>query len=156
MSHVADCDVQVKDLAALKEAAEFLGLQLMEGQQTYAWYGRWLNDWNSERAAAMKGRDPSQFGKCVHALRAKDYKHGDYEIGVVDNGDGTLGLVYDSYGSGKKLESACGQDLVKLKAEYGAVTAAKQLKKQYGHQGWVVRTVRDAHGRPVVKAVKQQ
>lgn len=154
ISHVAQCSLQVKDLDALKSAAAELGLVFMEGQKTHAWYGRWLNDWNDPRAAALQGRDPKTFGTCVHALRLKDHKGGDYEIGVVQNADGTFGLVYDSYGPGRKLEIQAGVDMVKLKAEYGAAVAMKNLKKQLG-QGWNIQRTVDQTGYPKVRAVKQ-
>ena len=86
----------------------------------------------SEQAAANQGFDPKLFGTCLHAIRLKDHKAGDYEIGLVARRDGRPGweLVYDAWGcSGRRLEEKAGKALATLKDEYAAATTIKQLVK---------------------------
>lgn len=143
MSHVAECKLEVKDLSALAEAAEALGFEFREDQLTYKWYGKFLDDWSdATRAAALRGRDPSTFGKCVHALRLKNDPRG-YEIGVVQNTDGTYSLLYDAWGGGgRNIEETAGIDLVRMTEEYGAVVATRQLTSQ-GYE--VTKSYVDGH-----------
>lgn len=138
MSHVAAVDLVIKDLGALKVAAERLGFELREGQTTHQWYGRFMNDWSVERAAVTQGYDTSKFGTCLHALRAKGVTQSQvdqreaYEIGVVARRDGKPGfeLLYDVYGVGREIEKLAGVGLTKLKDYYGAAVATKDLKRQ--------------------------
>lgn len=135
MSHVAGVEVIVRDLDALKAAAERLGFEFMEGQTTHRWYGRFLNDWRSSRAAANKGFDPKKFGTCDHALRLKS-NPGGYEVGVTARPDGDgYNLVYDSFGPGHQLEAAAGEDLVRLRNEVAAEVATRSLSRR----GFMVR-----------------
>lgn len=128
MSHVVSVECRVRDLATLREAARRIGLELVEGQRSYRWYGRFLNDWPSHRAAINRGEDPATFGRCDHVLRRTSGVSGDYEIGVREQPDGSYRLVYDTYGgSGMKLEQVAGEDCVTLRNECLAVTAEMQL-----------------------------
>lgn len=134
MSHVAAVECIVKDLEALKVAADKLGFEFRENQTTHRWYGRFMNDWSSDRAAVNKGRDPKKFGTCTHALRLKSNPNG-YEVGVVAQDDGeSYDLVYDTYGSGRQLEQAAGVDLVHLRNEVAAEISTRTLQKR----GWRV------------------
>jgi len=45
MSHVTTVKVEIKDLAALREACESIGLEFREGQKKYKWYGRFVGDY---------------------------------------------------------------------------------------------------------------
>lgn len=130
MSHVACCEVVVRDLDVLRTAAGRLGLIFVEGQRTHRWYGRFLDDWRDPRSAKSKGRDPKAFGTCDHAIRLDPANPGDYEIGVVarPEGDG-WDLVYDSYGPGRKLEQVAGVDLVRLRREVAAEVATRTLTR---------------------------
>src|SRR5262245_45823068 len=120
MSHVAEGACKILDLNDLEVGAGHLGFELVRNQTTYKWFGSWMNDWhNPQRAAAMRGHDPKTFGQCEHVLRRKDAQAGDYEIGVVKARDGVgFELVYDSWGSGQKLEAAGGVGLTKIADEY--------------------------------------
>lgn len=130
MSHVADVSIQINDLEALKAACERLGFELRVGQKTHAWYGRFLNDWRSDRAAVNR-MSSAQFGHCEHAIRAKDFHQGDYEIGVIKDPSGAgYNLIYDVYGPGHKLEKLAGVGLTKIKQEYAAEVATRQLARQ--------------------------
>lgn len=135
MSHVAEGACKILDLNDLETAANQLGFELVRDQKTYKWYGSWLNDWRDpQRAAALKGHDPKTFGQSEHALRLKNAQPGDYEIGVVKARDGVgYELVYDVFGSGKKLETAGGVGLMKLADEYNVTVAHRTLIKQ-GHR----------------------
>ncbi len=132
MSHVAAIDLFVTDLDALERACKQLGLVLKRGQKTYTWYGVWMDDFNEERAAAMKAYDPKEFGKCAHAIQREGHRPGDYEIGLVKNpnGDG-WSTVFDDYGSGHYFAAKLGGgDLPELKSEYAAAVTEADLWSQ--------------------------
>ena len=150
MSHIADVRMEIKDLDALRSAVKALGGKLVMGQKTHRWYGRFMNDWSSERAAVNR-RDSSTFGTCEHAIKF-DGIH--YEIGVVKNGD-SYELIYDTFGSsgehdGGKLEEKLGVGLPKLKQAYGVEVTRRQLSRQ----GYRVTTINYPNGSVSVKAVR--
>jgi hypothetical protein len=148
MSHVAGIECEVRDLGDLKVAAEALGFEFVEGQTTHKWFGRFLNDWRSERAAVHKGFDPDTFGRCEHALRLKDAQPTDYEVGVVRRGE-SWALVYDSFGQGRRLEERGGVDMLRLRNEVAAATATRVLERD----GWSVR--REEHGETIRIAARR-
>lgn len=153
MSHVAEVDLKITDLDALAKACEEVGMELVRGQTTWRWYGRFLNDWSDEqRAAALRGFKPEQFGHSEHAIRLKDRVVGDYEIGLVPRRDGKAGweMLYDVYGPGHRLEQKAGVALVELRNQYAASVARAQLVKQ----GYRVTTARNTEGHLQVVAVK--
>ena len=135
MSHITEIKVKVTDLDALKEAAEQLGLEFMEGQTTHRWYGQFVND-SEEGKRFARERSVDEMGKCDHALRVKGDATG-HEIGVIkaQDGDG-YALVYDSWGPGKQLEAVAGQGLTKLKREYAVEVATKRARRKLGPAGW--------------------
>jgi hypothetical protein len=150
MSHIADVRMEIKDLAALKIAVEALDGTLVLGQKTHKWYGKFLNDWQSERAAVNR-RDSATFGTCDHAIKFDGIN---YEIGVVASANG-YELIYDTFGSGedhdgKKLEEKLGVGLPKLKQSYGVEVTKRQLSRQ----GYRVTTINNANGTISVKAVR--
>jgi hypothetical protein len=153
VSHVAEVKLKVTDLDVLADACEKLGLELVRGQTTYQWYGRWLNDWSSDRAAAFQGRDPETFGKCDHAIRVQGTAPGSqYEIGLCARLDGKPGydLVYDAFGSGQELERRAGVGLVGLQDRYAAAVAMVELRRK----GYRVSEQRTAEGAIKLVAVK--
>jgi len=143
MSHIADVRMQIKDLDALRSAVETLGGTLVLGQKTHRWFGRFLNDWSSQRAAVNR-RDSSTFGTCEHAIRFDGI---DYEIGVVKDGD-SYELIYDTYGGA--LEEKLGVGLPLLKQGYGVEVTKRQLSRQ----GYRVTTISNPNGSVSVKAVR--
>ena len=150
MSHIADVRMQIKDLDALNVAVEALGGKLLLGQKTHRWYGKFLNDWQSDRAAVNR-RDSSTFGTCEHAIKFDGIN---YEIGVVASTDG-YELIYDAFGSGgthdgNKLEGKLGVGLPKLKQGYGVEVTRRQLSRQ----GYRVTTISNPSGTISVKAVR--
>jgi hypothetical protein len=146
MSHVADVDIKVRDLDALDTAVQALGGELVREQKTHKWYGRFLNDWSSDRAAVNR-RDPKTFGKCDHAIK---FPGVDYEIGLCKEEDGSFTAVYDNYGSGRMLEERCGGiGLPKLKDEYAAAVTTRVLARK----GFRCTRTIDAKGRIAIKAM---
>lgn len=120
MSHVVGIEFDCSDLLALKLACEGLGCELVEGQRTYKWYGKWMNDYAQADAAYKSlGVDPSTYGKCEHAIRVKGQPDA-YEAGVIRNPDGKgYSLIYDFFGEcGRKLQDAIGSNAAKLRAHY--------------------------------------
>lgn len=124
MSHVVTIETQILDLAALRKAAEELGLEFVEGQRTYRWYQRHVGDY-----PLPAGFTEADLGKCQHAIRVKGDPKA-YEVGVVRRKDGAPGfqLIYDFYGScGKALEAVAGKGLTKLRQEYAAQVVIRQM-----------------------------
>lgn len=140
MSHITEVKMKIRDLDALREAAEALGLVFMEGQKTHEWYGTFVGDSREGRDFA-RDRGVASMGKCEHALRLKDHKNGDYEIGIVPalDGDG-YSLAYDSWGThGARLHAAAGDNLNTLRREYSVSVATREARKRLGRDGWRVQ-----------------
>jgi hypothetical protein len=141
MSHVASVKCFVQDLDGLERVAKDLGFELVRDAKTYAWFGRWVNDFRGAQAAVDNGHRPEDFGKCVHKLRRVDHRDGMYEIGVVNRVDGKPGfeLVYDNWSSGgAAIEAKAGKGLVTLKNAIAEDVTSLALKRK-GYR--VVRTV---------------
>jgi hypothetical protein len=134
MSHITDARLQVKDLDALDIAADILGFVRLE-QKTHAWYGRMVGDSEEGRTVARE-RGMAALGKCDFALRQKDHKQGDYEIGVVKEADGTFSLLYDSWGPGQRIEQKAGRNLSKLRQEYAVAVTQSRVTKTMARQGF--------------------
>ena len=145
MSHVADVQLEIKDLNALKAAVESLGATFVEGQQTFKWFGMFMNDWNSNRAASNR-HDAKNFGKCVHVIKVEGVE---YEIGVAKTADG-YSLLYDSWGPGRGLEKKFGVGMPKLKQSYSTEVSRRELKRK----GYRVTTINNADGSVQLKAVR--
>lgn len=143
MSHIADVRMQIKDLDALRSAVEALGGTLVMGQKTHRWFGKFLNDWDSDRAAVNR-RNSNTFGLCEHAITFAGI---DYEIGVVKDGE-SYELIYDTYGGA--LDAKLGVGLPMLKQGYGVEVTKRQLSRQ----GYRVTTVTNPNGSVSVKAVR--
>lgn len=144
MSHVATIDLEVKDLDALEQAAKRLGLELVRGQQTYAWFGTSVGDY-----PLPEGFTAEDLGKCDHALRIagdilRTGSEAPYEVGVVRRRDGRPGytLLWDFWGGGNGLTAKVGPDCRNLKREYATVVALKQAAAQ----GFTVNEQRLADG----------
>ena len=145
MSHVADVQLEIKDINALKAAVESLGAIFVEGQQTFKWYGEFMNDWSSNRAASNR-HDAKDFGKCVHAIKVEGVE---YEIGVVKTADG-YSLLYDSWGPGRGLEEKFGEGMPRIKQAYSTEVSRRELKRK----GYRVTTINNADGSVQLKAVR--
>lgn len=127
MSHVATIDIEIKDLAALREACKRLGLELTEGQKTYRWFGRHMGDY-----PVPKGFRKEELGTCEHAIKDPNTPSA-YELGVVKRRDGRPGytVIYDFYGThGRAIEELAGKKCTKLRQAYAATVAKRQAQRQ--------------------------
>lgn len=121
MSHMAKIEIIVKNLAALQDACNELGWQFLEGQTTYAWFGRYMNDWPLPDSVTV-----DQLGKCDHAIRVPNC---DYEIGLVWNYKlGGYQIVYDFWKAGG-LVQVLGENGGPLRKAY-AVNEIKNIAKK--------------------------
>ena len=122
MSHIVKVKVQVKNLAALRKACEKLGLVFREGQKTHKWYGRFVGD-----APIPEGMKAEDYGKCDHAIVVPGNTEA-YEVGVVDQKDGTYGLVWDSFMGGLGLQDKVGAECGLLRQMYATEEARSQME----------------------------
>ncbi len=130
MSHVALVETKVDDLECLAKAAEACGLKFVQGQKTFKWYGRWMNDYSQDDAAYLHGIKPEDYGKCEHAIVVPGNKNA-YEVGVVPNpnGEGYV-LLWDFYAGGHGLQKHLGgpSDCNKLMDQYAKFVTIKQAE----------------------------
>jgi hypothetical protein len=134
MSHVAKIEMEIKDLAALEDAAK----------RTYKWYGYSVGDY-----PLPEGFTKEDLGKCEHALRIPGNNRA-YEVGVVARRDGRPGytLLWDFWSGGYGLVDKVGKDGNKLKSEYTAAVAVKH----YTSKGYRVQRSYKEDGTIVVRA----
>lgn len=93
MSHVVAMKGLIKSLAVAKAVAKRLGGELKEGQKTYRWYGRWMDDYSKEDAAYKQGIATENYGKCDHAIV---FPGCNYDVGLVwDAAQQAYTLVWD-------------------------------------------------------------
>ena len=106
MSHITRCPIEVTNLVDARAAAERLGGTLHEGQT---------------RFTAYYGTNP-----CAHAISFPGAK---YQAGLIEQGDGTFRLQYDSWRTGG-LGTRLGKSGEKFAQAYGieAATRAARLK----------------------------
>lgn len=148
MSHISTVDIEINDLQALRESCKLLGLELVEGQKTYRWYGRFMNDYHGDDAAYKHGIDPKNYGKCEHAIRIPGNKKA-YEIGVARKADGRLTLVWDFFCGGYGMEEKVGKNASLLRREYSLAVGMKDMQKK-GFK--VTRQVNKVTGKPQMYA----
>lgn len=111
MSHIVDLDLAVKNLDDLERACEFIGtIELKRNQKQFKYYG-------------------GSLGKCAHAISVIG-KAAAYELGLIDNKDGSFNLAGDFYGGGNGLELAVGKNAERLKQEYAAQVSIRHLKRK--------------------------
>jgi hypothetical protein len=144
MSHVAKIEVEIKDLEALRSAAASLGLELVDRQTTYRWYGRRVGD-----TKLPDGFTAAELGTCEHALRVVGEPSA-YEIGIVARRDGGAGytLLWDSWNGGYGLVEKVGAGAALLKQAYG-VAVATRVALRAGYR--VVGTMTRADGNVELK-----
>lgn len=138
MSHVTEVKLRVRDLDALDEACEALGLELRRDRRTFAWWGTFVGD--SRSYGEML---PKDMGKCEHAIRIKgdqpkDGPQGPWEIAVLPAKDGDgFKLFYDNFGAaGRRLTDAVGPDVCKLRQEYATAVSSAKAKRTLGPKGF--------------------
>lgn len=139
MSHVSAMKVKVKNLAALKVAAEELGLQFVEGQTKFKWYGQWQDDWHGKNAAFRSGVNPKDYGTCAHAIRDPNNSKA-YEVGVIDMKDGSHVLAWDNWQGGYGLAEKIGSNCEKLQQSYAKQCVILDAQKK-GYQVQRVETL---------------
>jgi hypothetical protein len=127
MSHIVTIDLQIKDLDALAKAAEDNGMELVRGQETFKWYGKWVGDY-----PLPEGFTREDLGKCQHAIRVKGAGPQTYEIGVAPRRDGKPGWVclYDFWAGGHGLEAKAGAGLKNILQRYTAHVTRRELVRQ--------------------------
>jgi hypothetical protein len=122
MSHVAEIEIEITDLAALAAGCRRLGLVFKDGQRSYKWYGRWEGDY-----PLPEGFSQEDLGKCDHAIKVPG---ADYEVGVVKARQGAgYRILWDfwSYGG---LTERLGGKAEKLVQAYGVEKAKREARKQ--------------------------
>ena len=143
MSHVADIDLEINDLGALKEAGKCLGLELVK-QSTYRWFGQHVGDY-----PLPKGFTTADLGKCDYVLRIPNNDVA-YEIGLVKRKDGKgYQPLWDFWAGGKGLEAKVGKDAERLIHEYTIALSTKELRRE-GFR--VSRSVHPVTKKPVLVA----
>ena len=123
MSHIAKIELEINDPDALKLACNRLGMQFIENQQNYKWYGTWLGD-----TPMPEGITVSDLGKCDHAIRVPGAQ---YEIGIVKR-DRKYILLWDFWNQGG-LEQQLGKNAGRLKQAYTIERVRKEAKLK-GHR----------------------
>jgi len=118
MSHVSKIELEVNDLDTLKAACKRIGLEFIEGQRTYAWYGDHLGDY-----PLPDGITVDDLGKCDHAIRVAGAQ---YEVGVVKK-NGKYTLLWDFWRSGG-LEKKLGKNGGKLKQAYATERVGREAR----------------------------
>jgi hypothetical protein len=136
MSHISVITITIKDLNALKAAVREFGAEFIEGQRTYAWWGKSVGD-----TPLPAGMTNEQLGKCDHCIKVEGVN---YEIGVVKTKDGYT-LAYDAYNRGAgpngiradggKLLAKFGNGLKKLVQSYALNVAEMKARSA----GWLTR-----------------
>jgi hypothetical protein len=132
MSHLAKIELEIKDLSALRTAVQNLGYEFREGQQTYAWYGRFVGD-----APLPDGVSKEELGKCIHAIRVPGCS---YEIGVVQKGPHYI-LLWDYWHAGG-LSKVIGNNAGILKQAY----TLERIKKESRLKGYQIHEARTQNG----------
>jgi hypothetical protein len=120
MSHIAKIEIEILDLMALKKACERLGLEFVEGQASYKWFGQSIGDY-----PLPEGFTVADLGKCDHAIKVPGAS---YEIGVAKR-NGKYTLLWDSWRSGG-LERILGTGAGKLKQAYSVTKAVCEAKRR--------------------------
>lgn len=125
MSHVVAIKTRILDLEALKEACPALGLEFIEGQRTFKWYGTHVGDYK-----IPEGFSQQDMGHCEHAIRVKGAGRDTYEVGVVKSREGEgYQLMWDFWNGGYGLQNHVGKDCSNLLTGYAEKVADKALAK---------------------------
>lgn len=131
MSHIAKLKLTIKNLTALELAAAELGCELVLGLKQHKYYR-------------------GQTAKCDHVIRVKGASAQTYEIGVIENEDGTYSLNADFYQGGHGLVDRVGYNAEKLNNEYAVQVAMAHLSEEgYRPYRWV-----NEHNQVVITAEK--
>lgn len=136
MSHVATIEIEIKDLQALASACAELGLEFLEGQNTYRCWGtgKELSHLEGYQKRSGKQLMPdgwtlSEMGQCEHAIKLKG-SHDQYEIGLATRRDGRPGyqLLCDISGA-YWVREKLGEHFEKLRQGYAVEVAVRAAKR---------------------------
>src|SRR3990167_10948471 len=105
MSHIIQAGVVYKSLDCMGTAAKRLGAELRIGQTTHRYYA------NGQ-------------GRCDHAIILPNDRAA-YEVGVVQQADGTYKLMFDDFGGWNVF----GEGFSKLTLEYQNAVAEQRLQE---------------------------
>jgi hypothetical protein len=134
-------------LAAFKTAVEHLGGEYLPNETNIRWYGRFLNDWDSTRAAVNR-IDSKRFGTSDAGIAR--FPGCNYDLGLLKNDDGSYTPYYDTYGNGHGLTAVLGgESCMKLKDEYAAAVSTRLLARK----GFRVNRTTGPKGEIVLKAM---
>jgi len=130
VSHVVSIKTELRDLEAIRAAAQELGMTFMANQRTYNWWGTSVGDY-----PLPPGFRADDLGKCEHALKVPGTA---WEIGIAQarNPDGTrkggFTLLFDFYGhQGRPLLNALGgEDARKFVQMYGVHKTLIEAKRK--------------------------
>lgn len=111
MSHITVLDVQVKDIDALMQACQTLGLQFNRDKKSYKWYNGTL--------------------ACDHTISVTNDT---FEIGLIDRGT-HFDLMGDFMG---QLRYVAGIRGAKLVREYTKAVAVKEAMRIAGNEGYTM------------------
>ena len=142
MSHVVKGKLIIQDMQACEMAAKALGLTLVKGAKTYAWFGRSVGDY-----PLPEGMTAAELGHCEHKLVLPGCE---YEVGLIKrkNGPG-YEAIFDFFGPGQELEAKLGRGCEKFRQEYTASLAMLHYQAE-GYE--VTREVDAKSGQVVVTA----
>lgn len=132
MSHVAECKTKFKYLDMIAKAAQRLGGELIHGQKTYRWFGRWVGD-----SPMPKGMTVDDLGRCDHAIRFPGAK---YEVGVRAQKDGTFTLAWDWWSDGRLLPIMGDTNAGRFVQAYGVETAKREAIRRGYHTREIPQT----------------
>jgi len=122
MSHIATVKTKFRDLDCIEQAAHRLGGKLARGQKQHRWFGQWVGD--TPMPAGVSEQD---LGHCDHAISFPGAK---YEVGVVDQHDGTFSLRWDYYGSGGLMKHMGNANGDRFTQAYNVVTATRAATRK--------------------------
>lgn len=130
MSHITRISLSIGDLDALEAAAPTIGLELRRNQRTHKTYG-------------------GATGKCIHALVLKGDPSA-YEIGLVQSvagSDAAYDLNVDLWNQTRLSEAVGGANFNRLRREYAATVAEKEMTAVLARKGFQISRERLANGR---------
>lgn len=121
MSHISKVKVELKNLDALERALLPLNLELVRNQKTFRAY--------------------RQGNPCEHLIRSTTNEKA-YEIGVVQNQDGTYALAWDTFLGGRGMVELAGKDCCNIMQNYAVEEAQTQMESA----GYVVERTHQENG----------
>jgi hypothetical protein len=114
MSEIIAIDVQIKNLLAIKNAAQELGCAFLEGRTTFRTY-------------------TASQGSCAHVIRPPNWQEGDYEIGLKQLTNGAFTPYFDDFSTGRKILTALGPKCQRLTQAYKAHATILACKAKGHH-----------------------